>query len=772
MGEVLLQYLATMVCVVVGIPWAKYLFATMPQSMVGMARPLGFVIVGVALWTAAMIGLIPFNGGGVLVMAALMAYIGWRLCGGIDKAWVVAQWRSWVLSEVFFLVAFAMVIFIRGHNPDPWGTERPMDYAFFNSVMHSPSFPPLDPWMSGFTINYYYAGYVLAAIPAMLTANDPVVSYNLALATTAGMSAAAVVTVVVSMVQLWRPNERPVVRGEIPIVATLAFVALLVAGNMGGFLQIVSGVPEILALESGDIVNAVKNGLGPREPVPLRHTFKGWEYDGTSQVVPRDTWQDFNWWNPSRAIWDNNLSPDGSSERRYAITEFPFFSYWLGDMHPHVMSLPFVLLLLALILRRAHAPMPDVLLPGLLLGLLYPLNSWDYPTYVLLYGAALVWQSRQVGRTWREIAIEGVSVVGASYAWYLPFHLTFYSLVGGADPLVDIPLISTLSQFFGLAPARTEFHGLFIMFGLFMVPIVIALWRVLRTRNEQILYAATMLVAVVGAFTGFTTLAAIPWLALVFYIVSTRDDLAAPVAMWLAIATIAALLCLAVDVVYIRDVFSSRMNTVFKFYYQVWVLWSIAAVLAGWYVWHTGTRLLRGVLAVLVVPLLAAALVYPAATIGKQLFNARELNLAGRTPRDNADGGPASITWLRENAPQGSVIIEAIGGQYDIEGRGFGGVSASTGLPAVMGWPGHEDQWRGGHTEARQQIGEREQDVRTIYSSGDETRVRELIAKYKIRYIYVGPTERFVYGEEGLGLFDVIGTVAFQEGEVTIYDVK
>jgi YYY domain-containing protein len=413
-----------------------------------------------------------------------------------------------------------------------------------------------------------------------------------------------------------------------------------------------------------------------------------------------------------------------------------------------------------------------VLLPGLLLGLLYPLNSWDYPTYVLLYGAALVWQSRQVGRTWREIAIEGVSVVGASYAWYLPFHLTFYSLVGGADPLVDIPLISTLSQFFGLAPARTEFHGLFIMFGLFMVPIVIALWRVLRTRNEQILYAATMLVAVVGAFTGFTTLAAIPWLALVFYIVSTRDDLAAPVAMWLAIATIAALLCLAVDVVYIRDVFSSRMNTVFKFYYQVWVLWSIAAVIAGWYVWHTGTRLLRGVLAVLVVPLLAAALVYPAATIGKQLFNARELNLAGRTPRDNADGGPASITWLRENAPQGSVIIEAIGGQYDIEGRGFGGVSASTGLPAVMGWPGHEDQWRGGHTEARQQIGEREQDVRTIYSSGDEARVRELIAKYKIRYIYVGPTERFVYGEEGLGLFDVIGTVAFQEGEVTIYDVK
>jgi len=320
--------------------------------------------------------------------------------------------------------------------------------------------------------------------------------------------------------------------------------------------------------------------------------------------------------------------------------EFPFFSYWLGDMHPHVMSLPFVLLLLALIMRRALAPMPDVLIPGLLLGLLYPLNSWDYPTYMLLYGAALVWQSVRVGRAWREIAIELASVVVASYVWYLPFHLTFYSLVGGADPLVDIPLVSTLSQFFGITPARTEFHGLFIMFGLFIVPIVVALWRLMQTRNEQLLYAATMVVALVGAFTGFTTLAAIPWLALVLYIVSTRTDLSAPVAMWLAIATIAALLCLAVDVVYIRDVFSSRMNTVFKFYYQVWVLWSIAAVLAGWYIWHTGTRALRIGMAVVVVPLLAAALVYPAATLGKQLFNARDLNLAGRTPRDNVDGRP------------------------------------------------------------------------------------------------------------------------------------
>ena len=89
-----------------------------------------------------------------------------------------------------------------------------------------------------------------------------------------------------------------------------------------------------------------------------------------------------------------------------------------------------------------------------------------------------------------------------------------------------------------------------------------------------------------------------------------------------------------------------------------------------------------------------------------------------------------------------------------------------------MGWPGHEDQWRGGHPEAQKQIGTRDQDVRTIYSSGDEAVVRPLLEKYHVRYVYVGPTERDVYGEGGLGLFDSIATVAFQQGQITIYEIK
>jgi len=100
------------------------------------------------------------------------------------------------------------------------------------------------------------------------------------------------------------------------------------------------------------------------------------------------------------------------------ISEFPFFSFLLGDNHPHVLALPFVLLALALALSfwlrpldedapggsRWHAwlcqvglPAPwELLLWGLLLGGLGFLNTWDYPIYLAIM--ALVGAMRRYRR--------------------------------------------------------------------------------------------------------------------------------------------------------------------------------------------------------------------------------------------------------------------------------------------------------------------------------------------------------------------------------------
>jgi hypothetical protein len=96
-NDVIVHWLVTMLCVAVGIPWAKYLFNTLPHALIGVARPLGYAVIGVVVWGLAMIGLIPFNSGSVVFVAIGVGYLGLR-------------W--WCLS--------AVVHPIRGVLSDPW----------------------------------------------------------------------------------------------------------------------------------------------------------------------------------------------------------------------------------------------------------------------------------------------------------------------------------------------------------------------------------------------------------------------------------------------------------------------------------------------------------------------------------------------------------------------------------------------------------------------------------------------------------------------------
>ncbi len=107
-----------------------------------------------------------------------------------------------------------------------------------------------------------------------------------------------------------------------------------------------------------------------------------------------------------------------------------------------------------------------------------------------------------------------------------------------------------------------------------------------------------------------------------------------------------------------------------------------------------------------------------------------------------------------------------------------------TGLPALVGWDNHEAQQR-----YPEQVAERHRDVRELYDSADPQRALELISRYGVRYIYVGPVERLhefpaleeggtpqrYASSEGLRKFDgMVGTtlrVAYRNQGVTLYEV-
>jgi YYY domain-containing protein len=397
----------------------------------------------------------------------------------------------------------------------------------------------------------------------------------------------------------------------------------------------------------------------------------------------------------------------------------------------------------------------------------------------------------------------------AALILFTPFYLTFHSLVGGRG----FPL--------GLVTwSKTPLYSFLIIFGLFLLPLLVYVImqgrrRVLpraigqdtadeerpgmpaqgetadRDRESRArrpgsgsqgivsearsyLSRVTLIILVLGPLIGFPLLVLLP-LALYASLLAVEqaDHPATAFVLW-AFA-VGCLICFGTEVVYIRDVFDSRLNTIFKFYYQAWLIWG---VLAGYALWWVYTRAFSArrpggyVFSVLFVLLLGGALVYPWLTAGQSFREGQRVGLAGKTPRDQTPDGAAAIAWLRANAPGDAAILEAVGDAYDVTNQGFGGVSASTGLATVLGWPGHEHQWRGGDPGALAQIEPRKADVETIYNTTDVGRARELLAKYKVDYIYVGAAERAAYRPEGLAKLAQLGTPAFQQGEVVVYRVK
>ncbi len=90
-------------------------------------------------------------------------------------------------------------------------------------------------------------------------------------------------------------------------------------------------------------------------------------------------------------------------------------------------------------------------------------------------------------------------------------------------------------------------------------------------------------------------------------------------------------------------------------------------------------------------------------------------------------------------------------------------LSAWTGVPTPLGWPGHEIQWRGDDTEVRARLS----DLERVYTSDDGEEILHLLHKYDATYLYIGPCERqrFALGEEDVAHYDaLLETVYAAEG--------
>lgn len=854
-------YLAIALAGWISLPLAFKFFRFLPDRGYAFTKPLGLLTTGYIFWLLGSLGFLQNDTGGILLAALLTGSLGmaWlRLPGFASlRGWIAAQRRYVLAVELLFLFAFAGWALIRAYNPEILGTEKPMEFMFLNSILRSPSFPPLDAWLSGHAISYYYFGYVLVAALASVTQTAPGVAFNLGLAMLFALTATASFGLVLNLIALVKGEQASAIRKPaLPLYsafwpALLGPLLVLLIGNFYGALELAHNNRLLVNLE----VPAVWYGFGqiedPRQarsladfdrPPGIRAgLINFWEWLDLKQLDPSPPprldgfrWELGKWFFAARVVHDRNLAGIETE----AIDENPAFSFLLGDMHPHVLALPFVILALALALewllwmretagaQGIHsdvpwAPFTRLLLSGVILGSLAFLNTWDFPIYLFLVALALTiglglglgWEA--ILKNWRYLGLFSITLALLGFLLYLPFYLTFQSQAGGILPnliyptrfqqtvVMFGPVLAGATLFAGWAAFRWQnvlnwqaawWAGGGLVAGLVLLLI---LFTSFAARSTTLMAYADQAVYPLNRSEAFTLLlqrrlvdslatlypAALIGLAAGLMVGALRcvkihltgfptetfpgDPRSPAVLMALAMLLTGALLLIGPEFLYLRDNFGTRMNTIFKFYFQIWVLWALVSAFGIWYIGQQARRWVR----YLVVGLLSMVILLGGVYLPGSLYS----KTGGFASPPTLDGMAyfarsfpndwAAIQWLNQNVSGTPVILEGSRGAYWSEGHSSR-ISMATGLPTLMGWENHQRQWRGDYFA---QVAGRVEDIHQIYQLRDWNATQAILAEYNIEYVIVSTLELDWYRPVNLQKFDNYMEPVFQSGDVIIY---
>ncbi|HJP28760.1 MAG TPA: DUF2298 domain-containing protein, partial [Dehalococcoidia bacterium] len=472
----------------------------------------------------------------------------------------MANRRRIIRMEVLLLIGYMAFLLIRAANPDLWhpwkGGEKPMDFAYLNAVVKSSTVPPYDPWYAGGYLNYYYFGQFMIASLIRFTGIVPSVAYNLAVPLLFMFTIGGAYSIVSGLAELTlRARRIPAWSRKSPAIAGLiAVVMVAIAGNIDGLLQVLQGASRTFFQD---------------QPFGF-----------------------FDFWRSSRM-----MTPDSPGNE---ITEFPFFTFLFADLHAHLIAIPIALTALAATVaaylrigrsRPIGESLAGLIVIGILVGSLRTINAWDFPTQLLMMGAFLV--GGQLLSSKRSVierlvvgGLSAIFVVVVGHVVYLPFHADFELFNNGVIK----------SQF------STELWRYVVIHALFLFAILswlVFMWRerlsdaLVRVANPTLSGSGvagwTWQIVVVLVAAAVATLALTGFATIAFTVIVGASVLGAGVVAYssrvpgaryslVAVGMVVMAMALAAGV----DMFTvkgdiGRMNTVFKFYLQAWILLAMAS---------------------------------------------------------------------------------------------------------------------------------------------------------------------------------------------------
>jgi uncharacterized membrane protein len=631
------------------------------------SKAVGMAVVTFLVYLGGVLHIVPFTKLSI-ISSLLFVFIG----GVVGNKGTKGTWgtKGIILDEIFFFLCLLLWSWVKAHEPSIHNLEKFMDFGFTKSILNSRFFPAPDMWYAGGTINYYYFGHTVMAVLTKLSGIDLTYTFNL-------MLAAIFAFCFTMSFSIGKQLTKKIFGGVLT-----AFLVTL-AGNMQTIYAFTIGY-------DGENVQPFWNLLGK---IDLNRYW----YANATRFIP------------------------------YTIHEFPSYSFVVSDVHGHVLSIPFVLLAIALLIKiwGDKGDWGTYIFYGFLCSVLLMTNALDGPIYLGLFLITLVvFNVFSKKLSWEKTAIVGGVTIITMIICSLPFLLYFKSFVTGIAvncppaALADTKLGPILFE----GVEKCQHSPLWMMWLLWGFFIYCGTWLFVSKKRH--------------------------FLLTVFFFFSLA-------------------LIIFPEFFYFKDIYPMhfRSNTMFKLGYDAFILFSIVSGYAIVKLWKNKLFLL------LLAPQLFLVSIYPFFSV-RSYFNSLKVyeGINGaKWIRTQYPDNWAGIQYLNNElrimnyGKTPPVIVEADGDSY----TDYNQVSAFTGLPTIVGWSVHEWLWRGSYDV----VAPRKEEVRRIYESTDVVETKQILTKYHVGYIFVGTLEREKFKNLAEWKFKELGTPVFTSGNTVIYQI-
>ncbi len=304
------------------LPLAVKLWGSFSSGGFILSQPLGLVLTCLILWTLTHFKIFRLNLAFILLSAIILAILCYapkslrtNLVNKLNSKGFI---EAVVVEEAVFLVIFFVMCYFKGFLPDINGQEKFMDYGFIMSMLRDDTLPANDMWLSGYSINYYYFGQFIWTVVIKATGIKSGAGYNLAMCSATAL-----------------PFAMSFALGKFLVEASFAkgfrenVLVKYIAGLLTGCAVALWGNSHSFFYDEKSIGNSFLN-IFSKMGIDVGKT-DGFFYPDSTRYIG---------WNPE-------VTTNGGDK---TIEEFPFYSYLVGDLHAHVISMIIVLLIAAVIL--------------------------------------------------------------------------------------------------------------------------------------------------------------------------------------------------------------------------------------------------------------------------------------------------------------------------------------------------------------------------------------------------------------------------------------